>query len=445
MMSESFKILFLPDRKTVTVRAGTRVFDAADEAGVFINSVCGGDGVCGCCRVIVREGKVSDGSTEHLTCEEIQAGHILACEARVASDVVIEIPPETRLAEAPQYAADEVPELTDVSRAGRPPSGRLSLVRKIFAKLPPPDLVDNVSDLQRLEHALAAKSPSDGFQMGLKVARLLPDVLRKSNWQVTAVTGFRGPLTEIIDVEAGDTSGRNMCIAADIGTTTVVCHLVDCRDGQTLGQAAKYNSQAAYGADVIRRILHAAESPDRESTLRKAIVGDLNELIRELITRYRLRAQDITFIAASGNTAMLHLLLSLPAANIRKDPFVGAAYRLPPFRAAEVGLQINPRGLLYCLPCVAGFVGADIVAGIYASGLAESEEPRLLIDIGTNGEVVIGNREFLVCASASAGPAFEGGECRCGMRATRGAIDHIRLAQDPSKRAASKTGLPMPR
>jgi uncharacterized 2Fe-2S/4Fe-4S cluster protein (DUF4445 family) len=219
-----------------------------------------------------------------------------------------------------------------------------------------------------------------------------------------------------------------MCLAVDIGTTTVVCHLVDCRDGQTYGQAAKYNSQAAYGADVIRRISHASESPEKESALRQAIVGDLNELIHDLIVRYRIGAQDITFIVAAGNTAMLHLLLSLPAENVRREPYVGTAYRLPAFRAAEIGLQVNPRGLLYCLPCVAGFVGADIVAGVYASGLAESDEVRMLIDVGTNGEIVIGNRDFLVCASASAGPAFEGAECRCGMRATRGAIDHIRLA-----------------
>ena len=363
-----------------------------------------------------------------MTREEILAGYILACEGRVESDLIIEIPAETGLTETPDHVADEVPELVDV--AGQP--GRrlplVPLVRKTYLTLPPPNLDNNVSDLQRLEQALARAIPSDGFQMGLKATRLLPETLRRSDWKVTATTGFRGPLTEIINVEAGNTTQRNMCIAADIGTTTVVCHLVDCRDGQTLGQAARYNSQAAYGADVIRRILHASESPDKEAALRKAIVGDLNELIHELILRYHLDTQDITVISAAGNTTMLHLLLALPAENIRKHPYVGTAYRLPPFRAAELGLQINSRGLLYCLPCVASFVGADIVAGVYASGLSESEEVRMLIDIGTNGEIVIGNRDFLVCASASAGPAFEGGQCRCGMRATRGAIDHIRLA-----------------
>ena len=396
---------------------------------MVINCLCGGDGVCGRCLVLLREGEVVGGMpTERLTPEEIRAGYILACEARIQSNVVVEIPARTSLAETPGPAASTVFELSEVRGAARRPVALAPLVRKTHLRLPPPDLDNNVSDLQRLEQGLAKELPSQGLQMELEVTRRLPRVLRTFDWEVTAVTAVHGPLSEIIDVEGGDTSQRNLCIAADIGTTTVVCHLVDCRDGQTLGQASKYNSQAAYGADVIRRIIHASENPDKEATLQQVIVNDLNDLIQELLRRYHLSAQDITFLTAAGNTAMLHLLLALPAENIRRHPYVGTAYRLPPLRAAEMGLQINPRGRLYCLPSVASFVGADIVAGIYACGLAERDELRMLIDIGTNGEVVIGNREFLVCASASAGPAFEGAECRCGMRATRGAIDHIRLA-----------------
>ncbi|MHC4985836.1 MAG: 2Fe-2S iron-sulfur cluster-binding protein, partial [Planctomycetota bacterium] len=306
-MTDSCNITFEPEGKSISVLPGTTLLAAATQAGVFVNGICGGDGVCGRCRVIVKEGKVRGGSTELFTHEEIQAGYILACEGRVETDVVVEIPPESQLAEAPAYADGEVPELPDVSRAAR---GRLRLhplVNKVHLHLPPPDLDNNISDLQRLEHALAKETGADGFQMGLKVTRRMPDVMRHGDWQVTAVTAFRGPLTEIVDVEAGDTSQRNMCIAADIGTTTVVCHLVDLRDGQTLGQAAKYNSQATFGADVIRRIIHASENYEKETALQAAIVDDLNELIHELIVRYRLGAQDISLLSASGNTAMLHL------------------------------------------------------------------------------------------------------------------------------------------
>jgi uncharacterized 2Fe-2S/4Fe-4S cluster protein (DUF4445 family) len=427
-MPDTCQIVFQPEGKSVAVCVGTTILEASRRAGVSLDGLCGGDGVCGRCRVIIREGRVLGGSTEPFTREEIQAGYILACEARVESDVLVEVPSETQLPRSAARPGEEVPELADVSHAARRDLAFAPLVRKVHIRLPPPDLDNNVSDLQRLEQALAGQIPSTAFQMGLKVTRHLPGLLRRYDWNVTATTGYRGPVTEIIDVEGGNTSRRNMCIAADIGTTTVVCHLVDCWDGQTLGQAAKYNSQVGYGADVIRRILHASDGPEKEAALQKAIVGDLNELIHELVVRFHLDVQDITFLVAAGNTVMLHLMMRMPADNIRKHPYVGAVYRFPPFRAAEIGVQINSRGLLYCLPCVASFVGADIVAGIYASGLARSDSLRLLIDIGTNGEVVIGNRDFLVCASASAGPAFEGAECECGMRATRGAIDHIRLA-----------------
>jgi len=426
-MAKTYNVLFQPNETTVQVAAGTTILAAAAKAGAFVNSLCGGDGICGRCRVIVREGNASGGTTEFFTRQEIQQGYILACQGRIESDLVVEIPPETRLAGAPEHARGEVPLLADLSKLAGRHIELSPLVRKTYLQLPPPTLEDNVSDLRRLEQAIGKSRSSREFQMGLKVTRLLPRMLRKADWKVTAVTGHRGPLTEILDVEAGDTTPRNFCIAADIGTTTVVCHLMDLRDGQTLGRAAKYNSQAAYGADVIRRIIHASQSPDNENALREAVVGDLNELIHELASRYRLGTGDISLISAAGNTTMMHLLLGLPTENIRKEPYTGVAYRPPPFRAAEVGLQVNPRGLLYCLPCVASFVGGDVVGGIFATGMSQSDEVRMLIDIGTNGEIVIGSKEFLVCASASAGPAFEGAECRSGMRASRGAIDHIRL------------------
>jgi len=424
-MSKTYTVQFEPEQLSATVPEGTTILAAANKVGAFVNSLCGGDGVCGRCRVVVRQGKVEAGSTEFFTRSEIRSGYVLACEAKAQSDLVVEIPPETRLSGPLEYVEGEVPELGDLSK--RRGLRLAPLVRKTCVQLPSPDLSNNVSDLQRLEGALAQTGLPSHFQMGLKVTQRLPNLLRRCDWKVTAVTGHRGPLTEIIDVEPGDTSRLNFCIAADIGTTTVVCHLVDLRDGQTLGQAAKYNSQATYGADVIHRIIHASRSPEAEAALRQAVVGDLNELIHQLVTQYRLGPHDVTLVVAAGNTTMTHLLLGLPAEHLRKEPYVGAAYVLPPFRAAEIALQVNPRGLLYCLPSVAAFVGGDVIAGIFATGLSHGKKIRMLIDIGTNGEIVVGNEEFMVCASASAGPAFEGAGCHSGMRATRGAIDHLRL------------------
>lgn len=427
--SENYRVCFRPENRAVTVAAGASILDAALQAGVFTGGLCGGDGVCGRCLVVLREGEVLESiGGGRPAADEFRAGCVLACQAHIASDVVVEIPVGTTLHETPTAVASRVLDLSEARGSARQPANLAPLVAKTYLQLPPADLDNNVADLQRLEQGLGKHMQGREFQTGLDVARRLPAMLRAARWQLTAVLGFGGALTEILDIEPGNTSERNLCIAADIGTTTVVCELVDCRDGQALGHASTYNSQAAYGADVIRRIIHASEHPDAQTMLQRAIIGDVNELIRELLHQYHLKPADVTFVTAGGNTAMLHLLLGLPAEHIRRQPFVGAAYRLPPLRAAEIGLQINPHGRLYCLPSVASFVGGDIVAGIYACGLAEREELRMLIDIGTNGEVVIGNRDFLVSASASAGPAFEGAECRCGMRATRGAIDHIRLA-----------------
>ncbi len=436
-MPKTCTVSFKPDNVSVEVPASTTILTAANKAGVFIDSLCGGDGVCGRCRVIVHEGSVAGGSTDEFTHEEIQHGHILACEARIESDISVEIPPEPCLSAGISFVENQAPYLTDLNKLLQyaKPS---PLVRKTYLELPLPTLDNNLSDLQRLEQALGQELPGQSFQMGLKVTRRLPHVLREADWKVTAVTGHRGTVTEIIDVEPGDTSGTNLCAAVDIGTTTISCQLVDLTNNQTLGQESKYNSQISYGGDVIRRIIHASKSESNRRALQGALVDDLNELIHELITKLSVNTKDISLISVAGNTAMIHLLLGLPSENIRKTPYVGVTYHLPPFRAAEIGIHIHPRGLLYCLPCVAGFVGADIVAGIFATAQTRTDEVQMLIDIGTNGEIVIGSSEFLVCASASAGPAFEGAECTDGMRATQGALDHIKLA-DPDNVEAYST------
>jgi uncharacterized 2Fe-2S/4Fe-4S cluster protein (DUF4445 family) len=443
-MTGKYTVRFLPGEASVEVLAGTTIMAAAVRAGMFINGVCGGDGVCGRCRVIVRQGKADDGSTQFFTREEIQAGYILACEGRVASDLVIEVPAESRLHGRPVSPETQVPYLADISNLLRWKTRLSPLVRKTYLELPPPSLENNLADLQRLEQALVRKLGNVPLQTSLSALRTLPGALREANWKVTAATAHLGSAAEVVFVEPGNTAGRNFGVAADIGTTTVVCHLMDLTDGRTLGQAAMYNSQTKHGADVIRRIIHASRGQQQADELRNTIVGDLNELIAELLEEHRVLAQEVSLIVAAGNTTMVHLLLGLPAANIRKAPYIPAANELPPVRAAEVGIRIHPRGMLYCLPCVAAFVGGDVTAGILATGISHSPEIRMLLDIGTNGEIAIGNKDFLVCASASAGPAFEGAECACGMRATDGAIDHIRLSGPDTEAEFSNIGLGKP-
>ena len=211
-----------------------------------------------------------------------------------------------------------------------------------------------------------------------------------------------------------------------MGTTTVVGHLVDLTSGVTLEAAAKYNSQIEYGADIITRLNHARQ-PGGAETLQRMILHDIDVLIDDLVERAQVGRGDIHCVVAAGNTAMMHFLLGIEADLIRVSPFVPAATSPPPLRAVELGIRIHPRGTFYAMPAVGSFVGGDITAGILASGMHHAEEISLLLDIGTNGEVVVGNKDFMVACSASAGPAFEGGSVACGMRATFGAIESMRI------------------
>ena len=437
MTVADFRIRFLPEGCETTIEEGKTLLDAARAAGVYVGAICGGEGVCGKCRVIIREGEVEGESTEYLTRDEIRRGYVLACQVVPRSDLVLEVPAESRLAGYEGIGRDSE-RFRDFAHRGaeRPPTELAPVVEKFFLDLPEPTLDNPTADQERLLEAVCKKRPGP-IQMGLKITCELPQVLRRldasrSSWnwkwdgRVTATVAMRGDVNEVLYVDPGDTSDRSFGLALDVGTTTVVAHLMDLTTGTTREAAAKYNSQIKFGADVIHRI-NSARKPEGADALHQSIVQDVETLIDELVQRAHVGRGDIQCVVAAGNTPMLHFLLGLEADLIRLSPFVPAATSPPPIRAAEVGLRIHPRGLLYPLPMVGSFVGGDVTSGILASGLHRSEELSLLMDMGTNGEVVLGNKEFMVACSASAGPAFEGGSVTCGMRATAGAIDSVRI------------------
>jgi len=264
--------------------------------------------------------------------------------------------------------------------------------------------------------------------MGLKVLQSLPEQHRGGKWRITATLGNRGETTEVIQIEEGDRTDASYGIVVDVGTSTVVAHLVDLISSKTLDAEACYNSQIPYGAEVTRRIIHA----EREGAgpLRDAVVGDINNLINTLVTRSGVELHDVIACFASGNTTMLHFLLGLDTAHIRKSPYVPTTTNPPPVRAVEVGIRINPRGILYSMPAIGGWVGGDITAGILATGLADTAHLTMLIDVGTNGEIVLGNNDWMLACATSAGPAFEGTGVKSGMRASRGAIERVAFADD---------------
>jgi len=433
-------VTFLPDRREVSVPDSWTLLEAARAANVYVGAICGGEGVCGKCRVIVREGEVQGESTEFLTRDEIRRGYVLACQVRPKTDLVVEIPPESRLGGYKGIGKDSERFRDFAYRGAETPAAELEpVVEKLSLTLPEPTLDDPTADKERLLSAVQKRRPGP-LQMGLKIAIELPRVLRRleegrSGWKwtwdgrVTATVGSRGEVNEVLLVERGDTSDRCFGLALDVGTTTVVAHLVDLTSGVTIDASATYNSQIAFGADVISRINHA-RTPGGAEELHKAVIRDVETLLDDLVQRAKIGRGDIFCVMAAGNTVMTHFLLGLETDLIRISPFVPVTVSPPPFRAAEIGIRINPRGLLYTMPMAGSYVGGDITAGVLASGMHRSEELSLLFDIGTNGEVVLGNRDYLVACSASAGPAFEGGSVKCGMRATSGAIDKVRIFKD---------------
>jgi len=412
-------VTFHPGGREAEVPEGTTLLEAAAAAGVALASVCGGEGICGRCRLIVRRGQVETGPTLLLSPEEVKGGYVLACQSRVRGDVVVEVPPESRVERAVTVDLDAQVFLAREAEA-RAPFALAPLVRKLFLRVPRPTLEDNVGDQERVFREVRRRVEAPILQAGLKVLRALPRVLRENDWRVTVTLARRGGTMELLQVEPGDRSGEAYGVAVDVGTSTVVAHLVDLVTGRTLDAEAKYNSQRALGEEVTRRII-AAERQGVER-LQALVAQDINDLVSLMVERQGIRLADVVAVLCAGNTAMIHFLLGLPPGALRRHPYVAAALAPPPVRAAEVGIKVNPRGLLYVMPGIGGWVGGDITAGILASGIHRAEEPVLFVDIGTNGEIVLGCRDWLVACSASAGPAFEGAGVTCGMRASRGAI-----------------------
>ena len=422
------KVLFRPDEVSVEVERGVTLQAAAKAAGVELASICGGDGICGRCRVIVKDSNIHASPTTLLSRDEVQKGYVLACQTTITGDVEVDVPPETRTEEGQILIDIDAQRFRALYQEENVSFRHEPLVGKLYVQLPPPTLQDNLADHQRLYREIRRHKDYEIMQTGLKVLQTHPKLFRKSRWNVTATLGLRGGTVEVLQVEGGDTSERNYGIAVDVGTSTVVAHLLDLNTGKTVDAEAMYNSQRAYGEEVTRRIIYAERGGLDQ--LQKTIVNDINNLITALVARNQIAQQDCLTVLCAGNTTMMHLLFGLDPAYIRRDPYVSCSTAPPAVRAAEVGIQINPRGLLYCLPAIGGWVGGDVTGGILASGLHESEKTVMLIDVGTNGEIVIGNKDWMVACSASAGPAFEGSGVQCGMKASRGAIERVQIAPD---------------
>jgi uncharacterized 2Fe-2S/4Fe-4S cluster protein (DUF4445 family) len=440
-----YKITFLPDGKEVEIEDGTTIFEAAEKAGVYLNSLCGGEGVCGKCRVQVAKGKAGPDkdSIAYLSKEEIQSGYVLACQTIVKDNLEVVIPPESRLEEEqiltsareqdreawrqiPTISYAE-PEWISVHKISHDPVNLFEpLVTKVCLELNPPTVEDNIPDTGRIVRELNKKLNYLSYEITLDCLKDLCRELRSHDWKVTITVARHNSTGQIIQIQGGDSTDKNYGVAVDVGTTTVVAQLVHLKTGQVIGVEGNHNLQAHYGEDVLSRIAFACGKGSLE-ILQGAVVKNINSLIGVLTREKGVDLSDINCVVAAGNTTMSHLLLGLMPCSIRDDPYVPTVDLYPAVSAAEVGIEIAKSGVLQVMPSVASYVGGDTVAGILACGLADAAETSCLIDVGTNGEIVIGNNQWMLSCSASAGPAFEGGDTKCGMRATRGAIQRLNI------------------
>ena len=429
-----YKVKFLPDEKESEVGEGVTLLEAAEKAGVYINSLCGGEGLCGECRLQVMNGKAR--ADKHaigfFSKEELQNGHVLACQTKVEDNLEVMIPAKSRL-EKEKIATEGTPvtytkpgKISLYRRPHDPVSFFEPLVSKIYLELPEPSLGDNISDIDRISRELSKKVKYFSFEISLACLQNLAAKLRQHQWRVTVTVAEHNGIGRILQIEEGDTADRNYGLAIDVGTTTVVVQLVHLETGKVIGIKGSHNLQARYGEDVISRMVFAC-SRGFLDPVHKAVIANINALIQALSQEKGIDTEDITSIVAAGNTTMSHFLLGLIPCSIRLEPYVPTATIYPQIFAREIGITINPNGILEIMPSVASYVGGDIVSGVLACGLVDKPEIKCLIDVGTNGEIALGNNEWIVCCSASAGPAFEGGGSKWGMRATKGAMEKVEI------------------
>lgn len=426
------QVTFLPNNVSIEVARGETVLRAAMAAGVHINASCGGDGTCGKCRVMVEAGSVEGETSDRISAEDREKGYRLACKTTVQGDVTIRIPVESavdisalqrqaprRTATIQQIGFDEIKEQGLF----------LPAVEKRFLELTPPDTQDHLPDVTRLVNHLRLQHDEHGLEVSLPVIRQIPSVFREQDFKVT-VTLARpvrsSGKTQIIRVEPGDTTDRNYAVAMDIGTTTIYGQLVDLVSGKVVAENGDFNGQVSYGEDVITRIMFA-EKPGGLETLQRVVIETVNKVLTRILKQSKIAREEISLITLAGNTTMTQLLLKVEPRHIRRAPYVPTASIYPPIRATDLGIALDDHVTALVYPQVSSYVGGDIVAGVMGSGMYRSEALTLFMDIGTNAEVVIGNKDWMACAACSAGPAFEGGGIQFGMRAAKGAIEDFSI------------------
>jgi len=420
----TIKVLLNPLNREVEAERGAVLLDVLREAGIRIESICGGKGKCGKCKVILERGEIEKIDTEPdklLSPQELEEGYHLACMVRLLDDCVFTIPAESRI-ESPKILLSAELKIDELDPSSRKYLTEVSPFRDTSLLIP---------------HRRIKLTGYSGLQ-----PRVDEDVYGKLQMitgdPVTATLTRTGGFPEIIDVEPGDRTGFNYGLAVDVGTTTIVALLADLNTGEILGRASDMNRQITYGEELVTRIAFAREKEGLEK-LQRAVVQSINNVIAQLTSETGGNAEDITDVCAGGNTVMNHLLagldpsyLEMANVEVSRDPIIR--------KAKTLGLDTNPEAYVYCLPNVSRFLGGDAIGDVIASGMHESDEISLMVDLGTNGEIIFGNRSWLFSSSCASGPAFEGQGVRHGMRGARGGIEHVKIDPETYRAEVSVIG-----
>ena len=415
-------VTFLPSYRKIEVERGTTVLDAAQRAGLSMNVVCGGQGKCGKCVVYIQSGRAEFDRQKFgrfFTQAELDKGACLACEATVQGDIHVVVP-ESTLIQEQKILVDGRENAIDFR-----PS-----VKKYYVELQPPSLADPSPDLSRLLWGIqkGGGPVAEKMYAPLEVLREIPAILRHSDWKVTATIGLVPGGYRLLDLQENDTSARVFGASCDLGSTTVVVYLWDLVTGKVVSVASNYNRQISCGEDILARVNYARKNG--LVRLQALAAESINQAITEASNSAGIDREDIYEVVVAGNTVMTHMLLGIDPAYMIAEPYVPVVRRALSVAASRIGITCNPNGGVFAFPAVSDFIGGDIIADILACGMAEREEISLLVDIGTNFEVVLGNKEWMFSCAGAAGPALEGGEVLYGMRANPGAIEKITI--DPA-------------
>ncbi len=430
MEEHKHTVIFQPSGVRGKIEDSSTILEASQKLGAGIESVCGGKGVCGKCKIKIEEGRfpkygikssirsvesIGESNGKFLTSQQMRNGYHLACQTRIHGDVVIFVPEETR--KGKQVVRKEA----TARKIKLKPA-----VKKYYVELTRATLHDTVADLERIQAELEKKFKLRDLTMDYTVLLNLQDIVRQGDWKVT-VTVWKQK--EIIDVEPGEVA-KGYGLAVDIGTTTVAGYLCDMKTGEVMATGAMMNPQVAYGEDVMSRISYAVKGKNGLKQMNGVIIRAINQIARQAASKAGVKRTDIVDMAVVGNTCMHHIFLDIDPRYLGRTPFAPGLHHSVDVKARDLGLKTATGAYVHVLPIEAGFVGADNVGVLIAEEPYNQDEMVLIIDIGTNGELILGNRKKLLSSSCATGPAFEGAEIRHGMRAAPGAIEKVKIDPD---------------